>query len=1003
MITPNKTKQNKPPAFPKISESLVPLLEGFEQLNRDSFWQARRMENKSNIFTLADDGSLTKIHFKSTSNINFELLCQNTSLEELVIENVDLSVFPTEILKLSNLASIEMRQCNLTSFPEEIKKLKKLKSIDFSFNNLETVPDSLSDLKSLRQLILHCNNLQTIPKIIFNLSNLFALSLVSNKIKTIPSNIKNLQSLQYFFISDNAIKALPESFGKLENLEYLSINENKLSQLPKTFINLKKLLHIDLSENLFTDFPIGLCMLDEIDFINIQNNNIQTIPEELKNTTRLRNFFIHGNPINFPDPSFHSLNAQEMIQTLLAMQSSTLKALKQAKILVVGDERVGKTSIINRLVGNPHDENQKSTQGIDISELEFSNFKTNIWDFAGQELTHQTHQFFLTERSLYVYVLDAQKEDNQARDLHWLNTIKSYSDNSPIIIVVNHSDKNLNYRFDKVRYQDNFQIADVIYTSACNLNKLCEQSKNILGDSISKLTRAIEIQLPKLPGIERELPESWHTVKTAMESYKKDLNVIEKDTYDLECQKAGVVGKPLQTALLKILNSIGTIVAFPNDFRLQLTQILKPEWVTNAVYKIVRSQSENPGIYSEELISEILNSDYTHTHQQWLIDLLIKFELGFRIPESNELLIPMRLPSVTPDFNKSKYQQGLNIRFNYHNQGLLKLNVLPQLIVRLNHYTDNETSKYWRHGIFIHLKNCQGVIIADESKQIIEVFLSQKNENARTLLQWIRSNLEKIEESQTKANKSKLPYIEEIALFDDNDKTIIGHAKYAKIERAYKREKETIDLEVKNPETNELEDKEYNVAELLGLYKQSASKFNVEKFPNILMKSLLSLTDIRARINNEKEDNINDLLAISLKGGGFGVADQSRGGYSESGKGSGERDLVILNEYGQQACLIEAMCLTSVTKKTIKSHYNKLINHYNTYGNPVDFLVTYAKVKNFEGFWTKYMREFDGFTDSTSAVTDKFNFKAGYTLIPIEDSDESRKIYHMVVNFGVKP
>jgi hypothetical protein len=170
-----------------------------------------------------------------------------------------------------------------------------------------------------------------------------------------------------------------------------------------------------------------------------------------------------------------------------------------------------------------------------------------------------------------------------------------------------------------------------------------------------------------------------------------------------------------------------------------------------------------------------------------------------------------------------------------------------------------------------------------------------------------------------------------------------------------------------------------------------------------LLHSLLSLTDIRAKLINEKEDDINDLLCVSLKGGGYNIADQSRGGYSVSAKGAGERDIVVLNEYGQQACLIEAMCLQSVVKKTINTHYNKLINHYNTHGNPVDFLVTYAKVKNFNNFWVNYKKQFKDIEDITHQFTDKFNIKVGQTILPIDGVDDSRLIFHIIVNFGVKP
>jgi small GTP-binding protein len=1019
----------------KILTKYAPLVEGSIQLADDAFdnnYNPSKFLNygklgiNKNHFSVNKLGELKFIRIEHETNINFKLLGQCDSLTALIINNLKLDKLPKEITLLKSLILLDLGNTNLVDIPKEITKLSNLQYLYLDQNNITSIPNYIGRLNQLNALRFRSNQITKLPKEIENLKKLKHLSLSNNKITELPlnlsklkklkslsvdrnmltsliDNIGELKKLEVLIISDNRITELPLSIGFLENLVLLISDQNKLSQLPSSFKNLNALKFLLLTHNFFTEFPLELIELKSIENISMSYNTINNFPIEIQKLTRLSTLEIKNNPINLPDPSFHDLTAQEKIQTLIAIQNSPLKPLKQAKILVVGDERVGKTSVINRLLGKQHDENQTSTQGINISELEFDNFKTNIWDFAGQELTHQTHQFFLTERSLYVYVLDAQKEDNQSRDLHWLNTIKSYSDNSPIIIVVNHSDQNLNYRFDLLRYQDNFQIVDVIYTSACNLNALDERAKNHLGDSIPKLHKAIEIQLPKLPGIERELPESWHQVKSSMENFKQSMNVIEKDAYEIQCEKAGVIGKPLQNALLKILNSIGTVVAFPNDFRLQLTQILKPEWVTNAVYKIIRSQSDSPGIYSEQSISNTLDDDYKHIHQQWLVDLLIKFEIGFKLSGSNDLLIPMRLPSVMPEFQKPKYQKGLNIRFNYHTHGLLKLNTLPQLIVRLHHYVDEETSKYWRHGIFVRWKDCEGVIIADESKQVIEVFLSAKNENALTLLDWVRSNLSKIEESQTKANKGELPYIEEVALFDDECEKIIGYAKHDRIQRAYIKGKETIDLEVLDPNTLKEDDREFNVSYLIGLYKKSQYKFDIESFPKILADSLLNLTKIRAKAIGYKEDDINDILCISLQSGGYNISDQSRGGFSYSGRGSGERDIVVLNEYGQQACIIEAMCLTSVVKKTILSHYEKLTENYNTQGNPVDFLVTYAKVTDFKGFWSRYKKNFTDIEDLTSDFTDKFNLCAGRTTLEMEGSDDTRKIIHIAVNFGAKP
>ena len=119
--------------------------------------------------------------------------------------------------------------------------------------------------------------------------------------------------------------------------------------------------------------------------------------------------------------------------------------------------------------------------------------------------------------------------------------------------------------------------------------------------------------------------------------------------------------------------------------------------------------------------------------------------------------------------------------------------------------------------------------------------------------------------------------------------------------------------------------------------------------------------------------------------------------------GVGERDLVMMNQFGQQATLIEAMCLNSVVKETINTHYDKLINNYNTQGNSFDFLITYAKVKNTNSFWDKYQQNFKNIRDYSSMHTDKSVLKVGRSYIEMDESTEGRRIVHIVINFGVKP
>lgn len=71
--------------------------------------------------------------------------------------------------------------------------------------------------------------------------------------------------------------------------------------------------------------------------------------------------------------------------------------------------------------------------------------KTYLWDFGGQEIMHATYQFSLTERSLYLLVIDARKDNENKGESnieYWLKLIQSFGKNSPVLIIINKIDEN---------------------------------------------------------------------------------------------------------------------------------------------------------------------------------------------------------------------------------------------------------------------------------------------------------------------------------------------------------------------------------------------------------------------------------------------------------------------------------------------------------------------------------------------------------------------------------
>lgn len=86
------------------------------------------------------------------------------------------------------------------------------------------------------------------------------------------------------------------------------------------------------------------------------------------------------------------------------------------------------------------------TDGIDISTWKIQRASEtpvvfSVWDFAGQTLYYNTHQFFLTGRAVYFLVWNIRMGHEHAGLHFWLNSISCHAPKAPIFIVGTHCDQ----------------------------------------------------------------------------------------------------------------------------------------------------------------------------------------------------------------------------------------------------------------------------------------------------------------------------------------------------------------------------------------------------------------------------------------------------------------------------------------------------------------------------------------------------------------------------------
>ncbi len=127
--------------------------------------------------------------------------------------------------------------------------------------------------------------------------------------------------------------------------------------------------------------------------------------------------------------------------------------------------------------------------------------RLNVWDFGGQEIMHATHQFFLTQRSVYLLVLSGREGTEDMDADYWMRLIESFGGNSPVIVVLNKINE---HRFDVNRraLQQKFPgIREFIMTD-------CED-----GTSVGELRTAIQRETDRLEDLRAKFPASWFSIK----------------------------------------------------------------------------------------------------------------------------------------------------------------------------------------------------------------------------------------------------------------------------------------------------------------------------------------------------------------------------------------------------------------------------------------------------------------------------------------------------------
>jgi internalin A len=711
--------------------------------------------------------------FSNQIKIFPESITELHNLRELEIDKNHLNTLPDSIEKLQNLRKLNIGYNQFKTLPNSITKLKDLRQLNLSDNQLKTLPDSISELKNLYKIRLDSNQLTLFPDSITELRKLTQLYYSRNQLRIIPDSIKKLKNLKKLWFYNNHLKDIPNSISELQNLRGLSFGLNHITNLPDSISELMNLKELYLYDNELKNIPIEIGKLQNLKEFHINNNKLETLPSEIVKLKKLEKFYIGENLLKDPPIEIAVQGIDAIRKYFEDKKAKGTQKLNQVKVLLLGAGGAGKTSLLKRIFNEGFNPSEVETDGIEIRKWSFpkngNDVRVDFWDFGGQQIMHTTHQFFLSKRSLYILVLDG-REDQDAE--HWLKMIESFGGDSPILVVKNKCDQTKGYSLDENELKSKYKGIVDFYRVSCDTNEYIDDFK-----------KSLEMELAKVPMIEMEWPQNWFNAKEQFENLDDDFITLER--FNEICTDSEVDSKNRNT-VRRTLHELGIILHFDGR-HFSHTQVLKPVWATEGVYKIINFEklAENHGIFEcawlEEALKQKKKTEYYYPSERWnyIIDLMKKFEICYEIDNDN-LLIPDLLEENTPLYVGTYDHSKDKIRFRLDYDFFPK-SIIPRFIVRRHleiKEDEIEGSLRWRSGVVLENKefDAEAIIKADYKEKWIQIFVTGRQSREYfavilTTFREIHSSFKKFEVNENVCMKDNmsLTYPYENLIYDEED------------------------------------------------------------------------------------------------------------------------------------------------------------------------------------------------------------------------------------------